>query len=104
MLLTDIAIFASIWLFAQFAFHGFEAHVPLVKRILKFVVLAGLLFTVYRALGRSAYYMLLGALTLGIATLHGYWFHYKHGIHWRKAEPREKYLALIGKPQQKESK
>ena len=35
--------------------------------------------------------------TPGMAILHGYWFHFRYGIHWRTAEPREQYLRLIGK-------
>ncbi|MEJ2349984.1 MAG: hypothetical protein P8Y03_09375 [Anaerolineales bacterium] len=29
-------------------------------------------------------------------TLLLYWFHFRHGVHWRTAEPRDRYLQLIG--------
>ena len=93
----DIALYVSIWVGAQIAFHGYEAHVSLAKRITKFLVLSCLLFAIYRYAGRAYFYGVLGLLSVGIGILHGYWFHYKHGIHWRKAEPREKYYQLIGK-------
>ena len=94
--LIDATLFFSIWLLAQKVFHGFEAHVPITKRLTKLVVMTVILLAIYALLGRGAYYATLVILSLGIAILHGYYFHYLHGIHWRKAEPRDKYLELIG--------
>ncbi len=92
----DLAVFVGGWLVAQALFHGFEAHVPLTKRLTKLLVMALIFAAIHYGLGRPYFYGLLGVMTLGIAILHGYWFHHRHGIHWRKAEPRDKYLELIG--------
>ena len=94
-LLIDIAVFAVIWALAQWAFNGFEAHLSAARRCAKLVLVAVALGIAYYIGGRPAYYGVIAAMSVGIAVLHGYWFHYRHGIHWRKAEPRDKYLDLI---------
>ena len=93
----DAVIFASGWLVGQWVFRGYEAHVRPGKRLLKLVLLAGVFFAIHQLAGRPWFYGLLILMATGMAILHGYWFHYRHGIHWRTAEPREKYLRLIGK-------
>ena len=92
----DAFIFVATWLVAQRFFHGFEAHVPLKKRLTKFAMIGVILSIIYATAGRGAYYGALALMAGGIAVLHGYYFQYRHGIHWRKAEPRDRYLALIG--------
>lgn len=96
MIWLDISVLIFGWAIGQFVFNGFEAHVPWRRRIMKFVVIAGILTIFHQVIGRWLFYTALIAMSLGIALLHGYWFHYRHGIHWRTAQPREKYLALIG--------
>jgi O-antigen/teichoic acid export membrane protein len=96
VLALDVLVFSAGWLLAQALFSGYEQHVPLAKRLAKFVVLL-LAFVAVRAIaGRTAFYVLLGAMTAAIAVLHGYWFHRRHGVHWRTAEPRDRYFKLIG--------
>jgi hypothetical protein len=92
----DALVFIIIWLAAQTVFHGFETHVPLTKKLTKFIVLAASLSGIYALVGRGAYYGMLALMAVGIGILHGYYFHYRHGIHWRTAEPRDRYLTLIG--------
>ena len=93
----DAVVFVSGWLIGQRAFRGYEAHVSPGKRLAKFALLAGVFFAIHQLAGRQWFYSLLIVMAAGMALLHGYWFHYRHGIHWRTAEPREKYLRLIGK-------
>ena len=92
----DLLLMVLGWSGAQGLFHGYEAHVPVRKRILKGGVLLGLLSAIRIFWGRRPFGVILGSMTLGIAILHGYWFHHRHGIHWRTAEPRHEYLRLIG--------
>jgi hypothetical protein len=94
----DALVFASGWLIGQLVFSGYEAHVRPRKRMIKFAFLAAVFFAVHQLVGRQWFYGLLIAMAAGIALLHGYWFQHRHGIHWRTAEPRERYLRLIGKP------
>lgn len=92
----DMKIFFGGWLLAQVLFKGYEAHVPLPKRLTKLAVLFAIFFPLRYFAGRRLFYSLLLLMSLGIGILHGYWFHFRHGIHWRTAQPREKYLQLIG--------
>ncbi len=93
----DAVVFVSGWLVGQWLFRGYEAHVRPSKRLVKLVLLAVVFFAIHQLAGRLWFYGLLMVMAVGTAVLHGYWFHYRHGIHWRTAEPREKYLRLIGK-------
>jgi hypothetical protein len=97
-MIRDLGVMVLGWGVAQRLFHGYEAHVPWPKRLAKLATLV-LVFSVVHTLGgRRAFYGLLGLMTGAIGVLHGYWFQHRHGIHWRTAEPRQRYLALIGQP------
>ena len=93
----DAVIFVSGWLVGQWVFQGYEAHVRHSKRLVKLVLLAAVFFAIHQLAGRGWFYGLLMVMAACMAILHGYWFHYRHGIHWRTAEPREQYLRLIGR-------
>jgi hypothetical protein len=93
----DLLVFFVGWVAGQLIFHGYEAHVPPMKRLVKLSVMTLIFAAVRNACGRRSFYGLLTLMTAGMAILHGYWFHHRHGIHWRTAEPREKYLQVIGK-------
>jgi hypothetical protein len=103
IVLFDMAVFMGGWAVAQLLFSGFEAHESWAKRLTKLAVLTGVLLAVRLLWARPYFYGLLGLMTTGITILHGYWFHYRHGIHWRKAEPRDKYLQLIGEKNKKDT-
>ena len=84
-----------MWGVAQFAFANFERHVTWRKRMLKIVMVTVALSAIYISFGRTGYWLALGVMTIGILLVHVVWFQLIHGVHWRKAEPREKYLNLI---------
>ena len=92
----DVLVFLFAWAVAQVVFRGYEAHVGIPKRLMKLAVLLGISIVAHVMAGRAGFYALISALAFGIAVVHGYWFHYRNGIHWRTAEPRDKYLRLIG--------
>ena len=93
----DAIIFVSSWLVGQWVFGGYEAHVRPTKRLAKFVLLGVVFFSIHQLAGRQWFYGLLALMAVGMSVLHVYWFQYRHGIHWRTAQPRERYLRLIGK-------
>ncbi|HEY1017243.1 MAG TPA: hypothetical protein VGE07_31300 [Herpetosiphonaceae bacterium] len=93
---ADGLLAAAGWAAGQIVFAGYEAHVPLAKRIAKGGALLALLLAIRLRWGRSPFRLTLAAMTAAIGALHGYWFHSRHGIHWRTAEPRDAYLRLIG--------
>ncbi len=92
----DLVILILGWLLGQIIFSAYEAHVPGWRRLGKFAVLTTILMCVHMVFGRASFYGCLVALTLAMAVLHGWWFHWRHGVHWRRAEPRHKYWQLIG--------
>jgi hypothetical protein len=96
LIYLDMTIFFAGWLLAQILFNGYEAHVPLTKRVAKLAVLFAIFLAIHYFIGRWLFYTLLLLMAVGIGILHGYWFHFRHGIHWRTAEPRHRYLRLIG--------
>jgi len=93
----DAVLFISGWLAGQWVFRGYEAHVRPSKKLVKLVLLTVVFFGIHQVMGRLWFYGLLLLMAACMAFLHVYWFQYRHGIHWRTAEPREKYLRLIGK-------
>ena len=95
-IVLDMAILFLGWLIGQLLFNGYEAHVPLRKRIGKFLVLFVIFLAIDYFVGRWLFYSLLLAMTIAMSFLHGYWFHHRHGIYWCTAEPRDEYLKLIG--------
>ena len=97
MFFLDLSVFLLMWGVAQFAFANFERHVFWRKRILKLVMVTVALSTIHLSFGRSSYWLTLGLMTIGIFLVHVVWFQLIHGVHWRKAEPREKYLNLIAR-------
>lgn len=96
MVYLDMSILVAGWFAAQVVFHGYEAHVPIVKRTAKLFVLFVVFLAIHLFAGRWLFFALLLLMAVGIGVLHGYWFHYRHGVHWRTAEPRDEYLQLIG--------
>ena len=96
MIYLDMFIFFAGWLVGQLLFQGYEAHVPWTKRIAKLVFLAAVFLPIRYWAGREWFYALLAVMAVAMGILHGYYFHFRHGIHWRTAQPRDKYLQLIG--------
>ena len=94
--LIDIAVFLVAWGVAQLMFQGYAAHVSWTRRAAKLAVMLVVLYVAHGLGGRYAFYGVVAFATVGMMVLHLYWFHVRHGIHWRTAEPREKYLELIG--------
>ena len=92
----DLLFLFAGWAAGQLVFGGYESHVTSRKRLAKLVIMTLVFGTVRLAFGRRVFFGLLGLMTAGMVILHGYWFHHRHGIHWRTAEPRDRYLQLIG--------
>lgn len=97
MIYLDTMIFFAVWSLAQWIFRGYEAHVPYKRRLAKLTLLTLSVAMVYSIAGRLWFYALLIVMTLTLLVVHAYWFHHRHGIHWRTAEPRDDYLRLIKK-------
>ena len=95
--LEEILIVLTIASLAYFVvFNNFEKHLPIERRVIKLLVVIGILAVIGIFLSRYAFWGVIGLMTIGQAYLHG-WYFPKHGINGLTAEPHEKYLEVIAK-------
>jgi len=92
--LTEIIIVLTIASVAYFVvFNKFEKHVPMTRRIVKLVILVGVLAIIGILFSRFAFWGMIALMTVGQIYLHGVYFP-KHGVNGWTAEPYDKYLEL----------
>ena len=95
--LVEILIVLTIASLAYFVvFNNFEKHLPIERRVIKLLVVIGVLAAIGIFLSRYAFWGVIGLMTIGQVYLHG-WYFPKHGINGLTAEPHEKYLEVIAK-------
>lgn len=91
---TEIAIVFTIASLAYFvAFNKFEKHAPLRQRVIKLIVVVGILSVIGALFGRYAFWGVIGLMTIGQIYVHGVYFP-KHGVNGLTAEPYDRYLEL----------
>ncbi len=91
----DIAIVMTIVAVGSILFGHFEEHRPKWRRILKVLIVLGVVLTLSATVGRAWAFGVLALPLLGAAYIHLRWLP-KHGINGWTGEPREKYYELIG--------
>ena len=96
MTIIEYAIVPLGWVIGNIVFNAFEKHLPLSRRLLKFVVTVGVLYAAGFFLGKYVLYTLLALMVMGMTILHGWWFP-KQGVNGLTAEPYERYLEVIKK-------
>lgn len=89
-ILTVITI-ASLAYFV--VFKKFEKHVPMRRRIVKLLIVVGVLSIIGIVFSRYAFWGMIGLMTIGQIYVHGVYFP-KHGVNGWTAEPYDKYLEL----------
>ncbi len=94
MSLIDLGVLVLSWAIGNWVFNTFEKHLPWWRRVLKLVILMGVLWLVGFGLGRGAMWIFVALLGVGQIILHAWWFP-RHGINGLTAEPRDQYLRLI---------
>ena len=75
-------------------FGHFEEHEPKWRRLLKLVLVIGIVLTVSATAGRIWAYSLLAVPLLGAAYIHLRWLP-AHGVNGWTGEPKERYLELV---------
>ena len=91
----DIAIVASIFAVGNILFGHFEEGVPKWKRVVKFLLIIGLVALISGTAGRTWVFIILGAMLLGVVIIHAWWLP-RQGVNGWTGEPREKYYELRG--------
>ena len=90
----DVALVMSIFAVGSVIFGRFEQHKPRWRRVLKQVVVLGIVLALEATVGRA---WALGVLVIPLllaAYVHLWWLP-QHGINGWTAEPYDEYLALI---------
>lgn len=91
----DVAVVMSIFAVGSILFGRFEEHKPRGRRVLKVAIVLGAIVALSATAGRTWAYGLLAIPLLGALWVHLYWLP-KNGINGWTAEPRDKYLELVG--------
>lgn len=91
----DVAIVMTIFGIGNVLFGHFEEHKPKAKRVLKIVLVTGVIAGLSSFGFRWLAYCLLGALAIAAGYVHLWWLP-SHGVNGWTGEPKEKYYALIG--------
>jgi hypothetical protein len=95
--LMEILIVLTIASLAYFVvFNNFEKHLPIERRVIKLLIVIGVLAAIGFFLSKYAFWGVIGLMTIGQVYLHG-WYFPKHGINGLTAEPHDKYLEVIAK-------
>jgi hypothetical protein len=92
----DVAVVMSIFAVGSVLFGRFEQHKPRWRRVLKQVVVLGVVLLLEATAGRAWALGILVAPLLAAAYVHLVWLP-KHGINGWTAEPYDAYLKLITK-------
>jgi hypothetical protein len=93
----DLAIFYGCFALGSICFGHFEDWKPKWRRVLKFVLATVIFYSLLQFGGRQLAWGVMGALLLVVIYLHAVWLPSK-GINGWTAEPRDKYLELVGAP------
>ena len=93
---VDILLVAAGCLVGNIVFNNFSRHLPVYRRVLKYVILFPALGLIGLLFGRVAFWSVIGLMTVGLVVVHAWWLP-RHGINGLTAEPRDRYLELVGK-------
>jgi len=91
----DFAIFFGAYTVGSICFGRFEDWKPRWRRVLKTLLATVIFWGLLRFGGRQVAWGVMGALLVVVVYLHAVWLP-KKGINGWTAEPREKYLELVG--------
>ena len=91
----DFTIFFAFYAVGAITFGHFENWKPRWRRLLKIVLASGIFGAMLQFGGRGVAWGVMGALLLAVIYIHAVWLPSK-GINGWTAEPRDKYLELVG--------
>jgi hypothetical protein len=96
----DVAVVMTIFAIGNILFGHFEEHKPKLRRVLKVMVIVGLIAALSSAGLRWIAYTLIAILALASVYVHGWWLP-KHGVNGWTGEPRDRYYELLKIPPQR---
>ena len=92
----DIAVVMTMIAVGSILFGHFEEHKPKWRRLLKVLIVLGIVLTLSATVGRVWGFGVLAVPLLGAAYVHLRWLP-KHEINGWTGEPKTKYYELIGR-------
>ena len=93
----EILVVLAIASLAYFVvFKKFEKHMPMQRRIVKLLIVVGVLSIIGIVFSRYAFWGMIGLMTIGQIYVHVVYFP-EHGVNGLTAEPYDKYLELTEK-------
>lgn len=91
----DLAMATSLLTLGHLFLGRFSEYQSRWRRLLKSVLAVALIVGASAFLGRVWMWVAIGVMVLGVLVIHGWWLPAK-GVNGWTAEPRERYLALLG--------
>ena len=91
----EIAVVAIIFAVGNIVFGHWEEGTPKWRRLLKFVLMTGLVVAISATAGRPWAFAFLGLLAVFVVIVHAWWLP-RLGINGWTGEPKAKYYALRG--------
>ncbi|HMJ59498.1 MAG TPA: hypothetical protein VK467_10190 [Gemmatimonadales bacterium] len=91
----EIAVVAIIFAVGNIVFGHWEERTPKWRRLLKFILMTGLVVGISATAGRRWAFVFLGLLGLAVVIVHSWWLP-RLGINGWTGEPKAKYYALRG--------
>ena len=95
VLWLDAAVVLGIFAVGSILFGHFEEHRPKWRRVLKLVIVLGVVLGLSATVGRAWAYGVLVLPLLGALVIHAWWLP-KNGVNGWTGEPKERYYELIG--------
>ncbi len=95
VLWLDAAVVLGIFAVGSILFGHFEEHRPKWRRVLKLVIVLGVVLGLSATVGRAWAYGVLALPLLGALVIHTWWLP-KNGVNGWTGEPKERYYELIG--------
>ena len=91
----DTTIVLGLFAVGSILFGHFEEHKPKWRRLLKVLIVLGVVLTLSATVGRVWAFGVLAIPLLGAVVVHAWWLP-KHGVNGWTGEPTERYYELIG--------
>ncbi len=91
----DTTIVLGLFAVGSVLFGHFEDHKPKWRRLLKVLIVLGVVLALSATVGRVWAFGVLAIPLLGAVVVHVWWLP-KHGVNGWTGEPKERYYELIG--------
>ncbi len=91
----ELAVAFGLICIGNIVFQPFAEGFPLWRRVGQMFLGGAVSVGISALAGREWFFVLLGAVAVGIVVIHGWWLP-RQGINGWTAEPKEKYYALRG--------